>query len=94
MYFAVIQDKSSFITFVSAIKGSQKRIASVVLEKCNLCRKIEYDWEKIAEAAFHDKKADGGKVTVTTVNDIGSFEMKTMDCRDVIELAKDALEGF
>ena len=65
-----------------------------VLEKCNLCRKIEYDWEKIAEAAFHDKKADGGKVTVTTVNEIGSFEMKTMDCRDVIELAKDALEGF
>ena len=43
MYFAVIQDKSSFITFVSAIKGNQKRIASVVLEKCNLCLALDED---------------------------------------------------
>lgn len=41
MYFAIIQDKSSFITFISAIKGTQKRIASVVLEKCNLCLALD-----------------------------------------------------
>lgn len=41
MFYAVIQDKSSFITFVSAIKGTQKRIASVVLEKCNLCLALD-----------------------------------------------------
>jgi hypothetical protein len=41
MFFAVIQDKSPFITFTSAIKGTQKRIASVVLEKCDLCLSLD-----------------------------------------------------
>ncbi len=63
-----------------------------VLKKCNLFRSIEYDWDKIREAAFHDKKADGGKVTVTTVNEIGSFELKSMKCTEVIEKAKCCLE--
>ena len=64
-----------------------------VLKKCNLYRKLDYDWQKIAEAAFHDKKADGDSVTVTMVREIGSFEMKKMKCADVIELAKSCLEG-
>ena len=64
-----------------------------VLKKCNLYRTLEYDWERITEAAFHDKKADGSYVTVTTVNEIGSFEMKAMSCLDVIEMAKRGLEG-
>ncbi len=65
-----------------------------VLKKCNLYRTLEYDWEKIAEAAFHDKKADGDTVTVTTVDKVGSFEMKTMYCNEVIENAKKVLEGL
>ncbi|MBR6789257.1 MAG: 3-dehydroquinate synthase [Oscillospiraceae bacterium] len=64
-----------------------------VLKKCGLYRELTYDWEKITEAAFHDKKADGGAVTVTTVKEPGSFEMKTMGCLEVIELAKACLEG-
>lgn len=64
-----------------------------VLKKCNLYRELVYDWEKIAEAAFHDKKADGDTVTVTTVKTVGSFELKTMKCLNVIELAKACLEG-
>lgn len=64
-----------------------------VLKRLNLYRELEYDWKKIAEAAFHDKKADGDTVTVTMVNEIGSFEMKTMKFLDVIELARTALEG-
>lgn len=64
-----------------------------VLKKCNLYRTLKYDWEKITEAAFHDKKADGSTVTVTTVDEVGSFEMKTMSCLDVIEMAKRGLEG-
>lgn len=64
-----------------------------VLEKCELYREIEFDWDEIEKAAFHDKKADGDMVTVTTVNEIGSFEMKTMKCLDVIELAKACLRG-
>lgn len=65
-----------------------------VLKKCNLYRVMEYDWEKIAEAAFHDKKADGSTVTVTLVDEIGSFEMKKMNCADVIDTARAVLEGL
>ena len=65
-----------------------------VLKKCNLYRTLNYDWEKITDAAFHDKKADGNTVTVTTVNEVGSFEMKSMSCLDVIDLAKKVLEGL
>ena len=64
-----------------------------VLKKCNLYRTPAYDWEKITEAAFHDKKADGDAVTVTMVNEAGSFQLKTMKCMEVIELARACLEG-
>lgn len=65
-----------------------------VLQKCNLYRQLDYDWEQIAEAAFHDKKADGDSVTVTVVNEVGSFELKTMKNMEVVELAKTCLEGL
>ena len=65
-----------------------------VLKRCGLYRMLEYDWNKISEAAFHDKKADGGRVTVVTVPDIGSFEMKEMSCGDVIEISKKILEDL
>ena len=63
-----------------------------VLEKCGLYLRLEYDWDKIAEAAFHDKKADGDTVTETFVYTPGSFELKTMKCTEVIELAKSVLD--
>ena len=63
-----------------------------VLKKCNLYQILDYDWDKIAKAAFHDKKADGSTVSVTLVKKAGSFEMKTMECMDIIELAKNCLE--
>ena len=65
-----------------------------VLKKCNLYQELKYDWDKITDAAFHDKKADGDKVTVTTVNEVGSFELKTMKCIEVIELARACLGGY
>ncbi|MBQ1280890.1 MAG: 3-dehydroquinate synthase [Oscillospiraceae bacterium] len=68
------------------------RVAAV-LQRCGLFREMTYDWDKITEAAFHDKKADGDAVTVTVVNEIGSFEMKKMNCCAVIELAKSCLKG-
>ena len=63
-----------------------------VLKKCNLYNTPDYNWDKITEAAFHDKKADGDTVTVTTVSKIGSFEMKKMRCIEVISLAREVLE--
>ena len=62
-----------------------------VLKKCNLYNKTEFDWEKIAQAAFHDKKADGDYVTVTIVPEVGSFEIKTLKSTEVIEMAKEVL---
>ena len=65
-----------------------------VLKKCGLYRTLKYDWDKITEAAFHDKKADGDTVTITTVSEIGSFEMKKIGCLDVIDTAKNILEDL
>ena len=65
-----------------------------VLKKCNLYRTMEYDWDAITAAMFHDKKADGDTVTVVSVNEIGDFEMKTIPCEEVIEMAKNCLEGL
>ena len=62
-----------------------------VLKRCGLYREMSYDWDKIAEAAFHDKKADGGSVTVTTVSEVGCFEMKTLPCAEVMAMAKACL---
>ena len=64
-----------------------------VLRKCGLYREINYDWDKITEALSHDKKADGNTVTITTVNEIGNFELKEVKCFEVIESAKKCLKG-
>ena len=63
-----------------------------VLKRCNLYNLPDFDWDKITAAAFHDKKADGERVTVTTVPEIGCFELKTMKCTEVIDLAKACFE--
>lgn len=65
-----------------------------VLKKCGLYRTLSYDWDAIAEAAFHDKKADGDTVTVVTVEAVGSYAMQAMPCLDVIATAKKVLEGL
>ena len=72
-------------------EGIRSRVIEV-LKKCGLYRTLTYDWDKITEAAFHDKKADGAFVTVTTVPAIGSFELKTLPCAEVINMARECLE--
>ena len=74
--------------------GTVRPRLTAVLQKCGLYRTIEYDWDTITHAAFHDKKADGNTVTVVTVEEIGHFVMKTMPCEEVIALAKNGLEGL
>jgi 3-dehydroquinate synthase len=65
-----------------------------VLRKCDLYRTPHYDWEAIAKAGFHDKKAEGDGVTVTVVEQIGSFEMKRVRCDGLIAHARTVLEGL
>ena len=64
-----------------------------VLKKCGLYNLIDFDWDKISDAAFHDKKADGEYVTAVTVPDVGCFELKTMKCSEVIAMAKRCFLG-
>lgn len=64
-----------------------------VLKKCNLYNLIDFDWDKISEVTFHDKKADGDTVAVTIVNEIGKYEIKTLKCSQVIDMAKNCLRG-
>ena len=65
-----------------------------LLKKCDLYRKMKYDWDAIATAAFHDKKADGATVVVVTVEEIGTYSIRTIPCTEVISLAKSCLEGM
>ena len=64
-----------------------------VLKKCNLYNLSDFDWDKIGKAMFHDKKADGDTVSVTTVSEIGKYEMKMLKCSQVIDMAKSCLRG-
>jgi len=64
-----------------------------VLRKCGLYNLPAFDWDRITEAAFHDKKADGDCVTVTLAPEIGAFELRKMKCIEVIDRAKACFEG-
>jgi hypothetical protein len=55
---------------------------------------LQYNWNSIETAAFHDKKADGGIVSVISVDEVGSFNIKSLECSDVINMAKNVLEGM
>lgn len=63
-----------------------------VLKKCKLYNLVDFDWDKISSAAFHDKKADGEYVSITTVPEVGSFEQTTLKCSEVIDMAKNCFE--
>ncbi|MBO5223366.1 MAG: hypothetical protein J6C23_02480 [Clostridia bacterium] len=59
MFFAIIQDKSPFITFTTAIKGTQKRIASVLCEKCELCLALDENVNGNKDTVCYDKLKNG-----------------------------------
>ncbi len=71
-------------------EGIRQRVIDT-LKKYDLIKKIKYDWEAISRAIQHDKKADSGELTVTLVNEIGSYELKTVSCNELIASAKLAL---
>lgn len=64
-----------------------------VLKKCGLYQRPAFDWEKIAAAMFHDKKADGKTVDVTMVFQPGQFEQKKLTCAEIISMAQSCLKG-
>lgn len=64
-----------------------------VLKKCNLYNLFDFDWDKISEVMFHDKKADGDSVSVTMVNEIGKYEIKTLKFDQIFDMAESCLRG-
>lgn len=63
-------------------ESARKRLIPV-LEKLNLPICISLDIEKTYQALVHDKKADGEKVTVTFVNEPGSYQMREILLNDL-----------
>lgn len=64
-----------------------------VLQKCGLYQLPSFDWDRIAAAMFHDKKADGDMVEVTLVEQPGQFVLQKMTCAALIERAQSCLNG-
>ena len=59
-----------------------------VLEKLKLPTGFEGDTEALVNAMRHDKKMSGDSITVILVNEVGSFEMKKTDAKNLYKLAK------
>ncbi len=64
-----------------------------ILKKCNLYNIMDFDWDEIREAAFHDKKADGNCVAAIFVNTIGEYEIRVLEFSQVIDMAEKCLKG-
>ena len=64
-----------------------------VLKKCGLYNLPVLDFDKIGKAILHDKKGDGGSVTVTLVSSIGSYEFRTVSTDEIVARAKSCLKG-
>ena len=54
-----------------------------ILEKLDLPTSAEKDADEIYAAVLHDKKSDGDRVTVVTVPEAGSFDMKKISIKEL-----------
>ncbi len=70
--------------------GEKKRLASL-LEKLGLPVKHKYDTDKALGFAVHDKKCQGGTLSLITVPKIGSCKIEKMQISDFEKLIKEAL---
>ncbi|MBR5524366.1 MAG: 3-dehydroquinate synthase [Clostridia bacterium] len=62
-----------------------------VLKRLNLPTQWSGDMAALLEACRHDKKADGDKITLVYVPDVGRFEFKTMCFMEYESLIKEVL---
>ena len=56
-----------------------------ILSKFNLPTYIEFNHDEVLDYITHDKKASGNKISVVFVENVGSFEFRTLD---VLEIKK------
>lgn len=57
-----------------------------VLDKLKLPYKTDLNANTIIEAYKHDKKATGDKITVVFVNEIGTYEMKSITINELVKI--------
>ncbi|MBQ7901513.1 MAG: 3-dehydroquinate synthase [Clostridia bacterium] len=67
----------------------RSRLAAV-LKKVNLPTELNYNADTVCQAMLHDKKWSSGSITVTYVNEPGSFEMKKIDAERLTAIVKGA----
>ncbi|MBQ8207777.1 MAG: 3-dehydroquinate synthase [Clostridia bacterium] len=64
------------------------------LEKLGLPTSVEGNIEKMLDIATHDKKCDGGSISVVFVNTPGSFEFKKMPIEDFKSLMRERFSQY
>ena len=64
---------------------SVRRRLKAVLEKLGLPTSCPLDAEEVYAAMLHDKKMGGGRITVTTVDTVGSYTMREMTPEELKE---------
>ncbi len=69
--------------------GVRKRLIEV-LKKNNLPVEFKMDSEELLTALRHDKKADSNGVNVVLVNEIGSFDFKFVEYKELDSIIKEA----
>ena len=67
----------------------RSRLAAV-LRKVNLPTELNYNTDAVCAAMLHDKKWGRGSITVTYVNEPGSFEMKKINADQLTAIVKGA----
>ena len=64
------------------------------LEKLELPTSVEGNIEKMLDIATHDKKCDGGSISVVFVNTPGNFEFKKMPIEDFKSLMRERFSQY
>ncbi len=62
-----------------------------VLKTLDLYKAPKYNFEKISKAVSYDKKANKSSVSAVFVNQIGAFEIKETEIKELISKAKEVL---
>jgi len=71
-------------------RGEVRERILAVLKRAGLPTDLHFDADRVYEAVTHDKKADGDRINVIYVPEIGSYEMKKVSLSDFRQTIKEA----
>ena len=64
-----------------------------IIEEMGLTTETEIDKEKLYQFILRDKKADGNKITITFVNEIGKAELRKLPIENIKDLIDPSIYG-